>query len=373
MGVLTVVAAVLAAAGPAVGVSGVPAAVAQTVRTGLCIVGGDICRASDARAAGLDPCTISDRRRGGRGAVTVLSVRLGGGEEVLIARRSDGSVSVTRADSGELGVSGGLGFEAGPVQVGADGTLGNTIARATGWEFPDAATLTRFLRGLNSWDDHERWPPAWRSGEAGLAATGWAGLGVELGKGENSVERALGGAEASLDAALGARIGRGEATIYLRAGTDGPSLGDALGHSIEIGSKGPVVAEYTRDRGGPRQLAFRGTAPGRDGQVVETVARLDLRVPANRAVADRVLKVRAPWPPAMAGVLRAVIRHTAAVGTVERNVYAVDDESDDFELAGRLGVELGLEVARTRVDRRLVAASVWTAGSPERHREDCVA
>ncbi len=202
---------------------------------------------------------------------------------------------------------------------------------------------------------------------------GWAGLGVQFGNGEDAVGGDLVGVEASAEAALGARIGRGETTVYLRAETDGPKLADAFGHSVGLGSTGPVVAEYTRDRGGPRELAFRVAAPGsRRGEVVETVARLDLRVPANRAVAERILRVRAPWPTEMQEDLRAVIRHTAAVGTIERSVYAVDDGSADYELAGRLGLELGLEIERTDVDRRLVAASAWTAGSRERLREDCL-
>ena len=70
--------------------------------------------------------------------------------------------------------------------------------------------------------------------------------------------------------------------------------------------------------------------------------------------------------------VRAVIRHTAAVGTVERSVYAVDDGSDYVALAGRLGLELGLELGRTKVDRHLVSATARTAGSAERAREDCL-
>ncbi len=196
---------------------------------------------------------------------------------------------------------------------------------------------------------------------------------MQLGKGEDAIGASVAGVEASAEAALGTRVGRGRTTIYIRTEAEGPRLTDALGHSIGAGSAGPVVAEYTRDRGGPRELAFRVTAPGaKDGEVVETVARLDLRVPANLAVAERVLRISAPWPPAMREDLRAVIRHTAAVGTVERSVYAVEDRSIDLALAGRLGAELGIEGGRTKVDRRLVSASAWTAGSRERLREDCV-
>ena len=108
---------------------------------------------------------------------------------------------------------------------------------------------------------------------------------------------------------LGVRMGRGETTIYLRAESSGLELPDALGGSVGIVPAGGVIAEYTRDRGGPRRLAFRITEAGaRAGQVVESVASLDLRVPANRAVAERLLRVRAPWPPAVARDLHAVLR-----------------------------------------------------------------
>ena len=64
--------------------------------------------------------------------------------------------------------------------------------------------------------------------------------------------------------------------------------------------------------------------------------------------------------------------YTVQHGTVERAVYDVRDESSDFELAARLGQELGLELEDIKVQRRLVAASAWTPGSQERVREDCV-
>jgi len=105
---------------------------------------------------------------------------------------------------------------------------------------------------------------------------------------------------------------------------------------------------------------------------VETVARLDLRVEANRAVAERLLRHRAPWPPAVAADLRAALLQAVRAGTVERSVYAVADGSRSFGLAGRLGAEVGLEADYAKVDRRLVSASAWTAGSRERAREDCL-
>ena len=220
-----------------------------------------------------------------------------------------------------------------------------------------------------------RWPAAWRSGEAGLAFSGWAGLGV-VATGEDG--KSLGGpalgVEASAQELLGARIERDRTTIYLRAQTDGPRTTGVLKGLLATGAAGPVVAEYTRDRSGPRELAFRVTERGaRANEVGETVARLDLREHANREVALRLLRNRAPWPPALAEDLRAAVRRAVQVGTVERSVFAVEDGSRSFELAARAGAELGLEADYSKVDRRLVEASARTAGSHERAREDCVA
>ena len=377
VGLLALVAAALAVAAPAAGLAGVPAEVAGVVRTGMCIVGGDVCRASDAAAAGLKPGTLSDRRRGGGAAVTVLSLKVGGERQWLVARRSDGSVSVTKVGGDELGASGGLGYELGPLKAGVEGDAAMKVAEGVGWEFPDAASARRFLKaahyGLSG--ATARWPAAWRSGEAGLALSGWAGLGAVLtGEDGTSLDGPSAGIEVATESAFGARIGRGSTTLYLRTKTEGAHTTGVLDGLLDTGSIGPVVAEYTRDRSGPRELAFRATTAGaREGQVVETVARLDLRIHSNREVAARLLRHRAPWPPSVFADLRAAVAHAVRFGTVERGVYAVEDGSKSVELAGRLGLELGLEAEYAKVDRRLLEASARTAGSPERAREDCVA
>ena len=377
VGLLALVSTALAvAAGPAAGLAGLPGRVAAIVRTGVCIAGGDVCRASDAAAAGLAPCTLSDRLRGGGLAVTVLSVKVGGDHRFLVAHRSDGSVAVTKIARDDVAASGGLGFEAGPLKVGVEGEAGVRVAAGVGWEFADVATARRFLaearEGLSP--AVARWPAAWRSGEAGLAASGWAGLGVQAkGADDTAAETRAAGIELVADSAIGARIARGSTTLYLRTETGGPRTTGVLAGLLDAAPAGPVVAEYTRDRGGPRELAFRVSArDARDGEVVETVARLDLRVEANRTVAARLLRHRAPWPPAVAADLRAAILQSVRTGTVERSVYAVADGSRSFELAGRLGAEVGIEAGHAKVDRRLVSASAWTTGSRERAREDCL-
>ncbi len=377
VGLLALVATAFAVAVPAAGPAGLPARVAGVVRTGVCIVAGDVCRASDAAAAGLRPCTLSDERRGGALAVTILSVRIGEEHQWLVARRSDGSVAVTKVARDDVGASGGLGYELGPLKAGVEGEAGLRVAAGVGWEFPDAAGARRFLAaaryGLSG--AIARWPAAWRSGEAALATSGWAGLGVvATGEDGAALEGPAAGIEVSAESALGARIGRGSTTLYLRAETGGPRTTGVLDGVLDPGARGQVVAEYTRDGPAPRELAFRVSAPGaREHEVVETVARLDLRDAGNRAVAARLLRHRAPWPPAVAADLRAAVLRAVRTGTVERSVYAVEDGSRSLELAGRLGAEIGVEAGYSKVDRRLVEASAWTAGSQERAREDCIA
>jgi hypothetical protein len=370
LGVLGVVAAALVAAGPVAGVSGLGPQVAKVVRTGVCIVAGDVCRTADAEAAGLAPCTLSETRDGNTLSVTLMSFRLSGGGEATIARRSDGKYLVVRSDEGGLGLVTGLGVDIGPLGGSVEAEAAVKVVKATAWLLPDEASTHSLVVGFEGAREGWRYPPVWRSGEVGLATSGWAGLGARYG-GDEFAEATVGGIEVAARTAVGVRIGRGTTTYFFRAQSSGPEISGPLGQTVAGGSRGPLVAEYTRDAHGPRELAFRITTPGaRSNETVETVARLDLRDPGSRAVAERLLRRPSPWAGAD---LHDAIRRAAATGTIERSVYAVDDASGDFALAARLGVAFGVDVGKTAVARRLVAASAWTPGSGERLREDCIA
>jgi hypothetical protein len=104
----------------------------------------------------------------------------------------------------------------------------------------------------------------------------------------------------------------------------------------------------------------------RDGQVVETVARLDLRDPGNRAAAESLLAA-----PAAGHELRTLVARAVRSGIVERAVYDVDDDSEGVELGVSLGASIGVDASETSLDRRLVAAHAWTDGSRARERADC--
>jgi hypothetical protein len=362
---LALVGAALAGTGAVVGLGGVAPAVAEGVRTGICIVGGDVCRASDAAAAGLSPCTVAEHTRGEGLAFTVASLRLGSDDEWTAARRSDGSVVITQARTREVGGAVGLGLEASPLglDVGAGGKVDYAFGSGRAWEFADAAAAVRFLRSEDRGDAE----PTWRFGDAGAV------LAAEADAGAGGLELAQ--VESTAGAAAGVRAGRGMTTYYIRTRADvfdaRASVPGVRGHFDGPPSRGAIV-ELTRDAAALRELAFRTAGPGvREGQVVETVARLDLRDPANLAAAESLLARRLPWPPAVARDLRALVLRAASKGVVERAVYDVRDGSEQLKLAAKFGLALGIEGHEVRIDRRLVAASAWTHGSRERGRSDC--
>jgi Flp pilus assembly pilin Flp len=358
---LALVAAALVGAGAAVGLDGVGKAVASGLRTGVCIAGGDICRTADAEAAGLSPCTVADSRKGSGTVVSVGWLRLGEAKGLTVATRSDGSVLITRTHERRGGGGAGIGVDVSPlgINLGADVSADFALTSGEAWEFPDAASAARFLAGRSDP------PPAWRFGEAAdiLGAKAGARLGIVT----------LAGAEASAQGAAGARIGRGQTTLYIRARLDaGVKAWTPDGARISGPTTGDMVVEVTLEGDEAREIAFRRLgADAAAGRVVDTVARLDLRDPANRAAAARLLAHAPPWHTAPRE-LRAVLALAVQRGTVERAVYDVRDESGSVEVAARLGAELGLDVSKVRIERRLVDASAWIGGSRERLREDCL-
>jgi Flp pilus assembly pilin Flp len=361
---LALVAVALAGAGTAIGLGEIATAVASSVRTGICIVAGDVCRASDAAAAGLSPCTVSETTHGEGLTMTVLSVRLGADEGWTAATRSDGTVIVTQTEQRTIGGTVGIGLEASPlgVDVGGDGKLDYRFGGGRAWEFPDMAAALRFIQG-----DHDAVEPTWRFGGATSVVAGEAGAGV--------AGMQLTGLEATAEAAAGMRVGRGRTTYYVRSRVDALDVRVwAPGATARV--DGPAaretVVELTRDAGGVRELAFRAVERGaHGGQVVETVARLDLLDPANRAAAEPLLSLRLPWPPAASRELAVLTRRAVRSGVVERAVYDVRDDSADVKLSAKVGVAMGLDAREVAVERRLVAASAWTGGGRERDRADC--
>jgi hypothetical protein len=266
---------------------------------------------------------------------------------------------VTKSKESRAGAGAGIGFEATPlgVDVGLYGALDFTITRGAAWEFPDAAAAARFLAGARDV------PPTWKFGAMGGDISG------EVSAALKGIRFA--GVHAGVGMAAGARYGRGQTTLYLRGHlATGATVWAPGSHTGLTGPGGDVMIELTVVGDDVRELAFRTASSRADGsQVIDTVARLDLRDPRHRAAARSVLETGVPAPPRLLALMRYAVQH----GTVERSVYDVRDSSSSFALAVKLVAELGLEDKNVEVERRLIAASAWTNGSQERLRADCVA
>ena len=369
---IALIAVILALAAPAVGAPSIASAVVHQMQRALCIAGLDICDARMAADAGLAPCPMKTDITGHEGAVTVFSIELGNRGTLTVTPRSDGTVSVVSSGGGSFGAAGGKGYKVGFGPVVAEGRADVAarlrIQAARGWEFPDRAAAERFLEHAvkNTFED-DRFPPAWRSLEGGgeLATA----IGTTLGEKDGGAGAAFGGA-ASADATLGGRWTRdGVVTLYGRLGAEAevtwpfrPTTGTG---------RAQVLVEYTYDRGGPRELAFRTAAPSDSGaKVTDSVARLDLRDPGNLAVARALVDVSWPWPTNLIPNIRAVAARIASHGTVERSTSAVDDESWGAAAEGSEGMKFGLSYKRIKVHRSLVDASARVGGL-ERRRQDC--
>jgi hypothetical protein len=362
IGVIGLVALVLTLAG-AVAAPDLPGAVAHHVRVGLCIVGGDVCRAADAERQGLEPCVL--RVHGGdkhtRVNVTILSY--GTGKGFAIERRSDGSAHVVATSDSEGGAVAGVGIRLGPqVDVGAEAGGAVGWASGIGWEFPDEAELQRFLQGVEQSPGRLAWDAVKRHGrkptERFEAGTGdiRAGAGASV----FGVEQAL--AAGGGRGALGRRLRAGGGTTwYFDARHVGPRLFGGLIAEVEIGRPGAWTLELS-DR--PRELRLRTTLPRTGARQVELEARLDLRVAGNRAVARDLLA-----RPSLARA-RALGRHVAEHGTVERREYRVRELRGDPDVAVKLGIA-GLDHSGSGYERTLEAAEVLRAGGRAR-RADCL-
>ncbi len=370
---IALIAAVLAVAAPAVGAPSVGKAVVDKLRLALCIAGADICDAKRAAEAGLAPCPLKSEMTGHEATGTAFSIELGHRLTLTVTPNSDGTVSIVRTAGGIAGASGGAGpdVSAGPVTFEAGGSAGLTarVTGARGWVFPNRAAADEFLEhALANSLRWERFPPAWNSVEGSAEVT--AALGLAFGASGYKERVDLLGVAASGQGALGARIAPGRViTVYGRVATDGPELSLPLTPSKGLG-KHEWLGEVTVGPDGPREIAFRhAAASDMDSQITETVSRLDLRDPENRAVAARLLAMRLPWRDR--GAIEAVARRIRSHGTIERTVSSVADDTKGISGSVKGGWKFGGSVKRIKVHRELVSAGARVGGM-ERERYDCV-
>jgi hypothetical protein len=362
--ILLVIATVLAgAAAAAAAVPGVGERIVKTVRTGICIVGGDLCRTGDAVAAGLPPCVTSQRSSRQDTTLDIAVVRLGEHGQWLLALQSDGGAVVTRLEEDQIGGTVGVGLTFSPVGIKASATAAATVGYRSGGagRFPDAAAARAFLdraqdeaavRDTRAPD--VRWDAITGAGSASAVAA--------------VADLASAGVRTSADGAIGLRRDGGRKTLTLDLGADDPGLAVNLpGYPARPAGVYSVVAEVTWEAGTVRELVLR-TAAAKDGRLEELTGRLDLRNPESRAAAERVLRPSTRTP----GHLRALGRRIATHGVVERAGYTVEERRHGFSISGRLGVALGLSHERVTAERRLTDAVAWVRGGPPQRRFDCL-
>ena len=359
--ILLVVAALLAVAG--VAVPGVGERVVATVRTGICIVGGDVCRSSDAAAAGLEPCVTRARSSREETTVDIAVVRVGEHSEWQLALQSDGQALVTRLDEDEVGGTAGVGVTFSPVGVRADASVAVMAGFHGGraWRFPDARSATAFLDG------------AMRDGSmlaSRVPDVRWHAIrGHADGRAEVAVaDLARAGLTTSAGSAIGLRSEGALKTLTLDLGVDDPRFAaDLPGFPAADGKRRSWIADVTFEGSAVREIALRAALGGAE-RLEEYTARLDLRDPGNRAVAERLLHTGR----STLADLRALAARIRSHGVVEYHDYAVSERRRGFSVASKLGLALGLTHHRIASERRLVDAVAWIRGRPPRRRFDCL-
>jgi hypothetical protein len=372
---VALVAALFLVAAPAVGAPDMARGVAEAVKHGLCVVGGDVCSTADARRAGLAPCPLRSDQTGAEGAATAFSVELGGKWLLTVTPNSDGTVTIVRSGGGTAGAAGGsgrLGASLGPVkfEAGAEGALRARILAGRGWVLPDRAAANRFLEhaAVHSFTG---WRPTWRSLELGVEAAGSAGA---FAGSEGNADGQLVGITAAGGYALGYRtFDDGSLTTYTRWSIEGPEVSiPFIPSPIGVG-KADWVAEYTKGpHGDPRELVLRTAAMGADDRVTEIAARLDLTDPANFAIVAPALGPLSVPQAGPAGSIRQfILNRIASHGAVERLVSDVEDDSQGASFSIAAGLKFGLGAKRVAIHKRLVTASAQRGGLTGK-RLDCL-
>lgn len=366
---LAVVVVVFLGVGTAIAAPGVPRTVVREFKHALCVVGGDVCRASDAAARGLPPCVVaSNGGSSGRG-VTVGLLRLGRSGADMIERRSDGTLRITRSKGTDLSGTVGLEVAAGPLlKLGASGTLGAGYAPGEVWHI-DAAAFRELVRRAGPGATRDEIfallpPPAETFHELSPHAGAEFTAAITLGE---DVAVDLGSTGTSQGRELGLRTERDGTRTYYYALHD-PQVHGALADLFpDAPAGGDTLVEWRATS--PPELTLRIGRPTSATSAEEFVGRLTLSDPAARSAARRA--VLAGGVVGAAG-LRSLARMVAASGTVERHRYAVDRDAGGADYGVKLGPGLGYDHGREFVVRRLVDAEVLGGPLPVR-RVDCLA
>ncbi len=374
------------------------------LQRGLCRVAGTPCPRAIVPRADLAPCPLLRSDRIERLSETIAALRLGTSTTLAAARGSDGRVTITLANGSDVGAELGVGVRLGLGRSSlggrAQGSIAATWTSGRSWTLPGDAAARRFVATYGAkgtiggrfvdelrsrcsllcdalgWDPHAQLPePDETYEEGGESAVLSAAFGL------------AGEAGATFAGLLGRRVARdGATTWYVRLDEGGSAR---LGPLALAGSGGATLS-YTLDAAGrPATLAIQrvgelgaglhalahdgsanASADARLARLVELDATLDLREPANRAVAGALLDGLHERR-LLAGGLDALAARIAARGQLDRRTYAVARSASALGATLGLGVELGGGFERTTSGLRLLSAETRLPGLPFLPRDDC--
>ena len=385
---LTVVAVLAIVFGLAVGVApagatGIVNAVTGQIRHALCLVGGGPC--ADLRSK---PCTVASTRDLHHFAVKVLIVRIDHDRLVLREEMSDGTVRLTVARSGALGVGVGVGASA---QVSMGGSPAGTkneleaAAQLSGgfgkvYVARDEREARAFMQALR--DGRAPAPPREVSYEASVRGLAEAGIGSawleglsgttvgvrrDRRTGETTLTLNSGAAGfGAVSTALGMPAGAADRTATLGLALDRDrrptelslSAGGALaaGAALPLGLKRALV--------GTNGHASLGAV---DGRRWEATARLGLHDPV---VADGWQRFRDH--PTSGDAIRALGEAIRDRAYLDVRVFRTRSTASGGAAGVAAGVRLGGEYDHIVDEARLIGASSRPPAGLWERRYDCV-
>lgn len=354
----------LAGAGAAVAAPDLPGTVVHHVRVALCIVGGDICRASDAEQRGLEPCVVAGEDHERENGFSLLTFHTSAGQTWSVQRLSDGRIRLSGGRGGGLDLTTGLGIDIGQASIGGSASGGLGFRSGRTWELSGEAELARLLRRVRGYDLSDPshavaagFPePVETYLEGG--SRGSASLGVLALKG-------FPGGQADVRETLGRRTGSDGTTYYLDLGGDTGGLLTDLVPEADL--HGHVVAEYRASS--PPVITLRGGGRGHDDTETETIMRLALSDPGDAAAARRVAFLSL-HDPVLA--VRDMVSRIRDHGTVERLTYQTKTDDDSWRYGLAAGLKLGAEGAHSVTRRELVDAQLLNNLPSPARRADCL-
>lgn len=389
VGVVALVAVVMASVAAFALPTGIGPAVVRQIHRALCIVSGGVCDL-DQR-----PCVTAANATEDEAHLNLGILRLGRHELILREHQSDGSVLVTylhdTSAGGEVGAGGdvSIGGRLGGLSATARAAMLATLGGGETWLFPDARAADRGMAFLSE----GRSPPgaqrAQRITQRGLQLSGDASVSGE------SADAAL-----HLDAKLvdgtvvderdGRRTHviahRGEAAAIVRVSGDSGSSGSASGEeriAVTTDARGrplELVVVRTGELQGALSLpddvqpiagVLLGSTNGHRRWVVEQ--RLDLTDSGNRAAVQGMLDALDGPLGALARADDALRRQLRARGVTEARTYDVAVE-DGGGWGGHLaeGLKIGGGVADTAERATLVDARVLGPDGEWRRKTECL-